>query len=134
MDVTEPELTQAERELAWVIGSAPQLQRRYPGRCLSCAFWTPKPSGNHGTCYEIPEASTDDQITVGAGAVTTKASFGCTLFAESDEAEREERTELAIRRNLMDEMPDDFSPDPVLAQVVRERNAEPIEVIGDVKE
>jgi hypothetical protein len=119
---TTPEFTDTDIRTMWLMGTAPQLQRTYPMRCISCSWFTANPKGTHGMCARLGDAASDDLVNIGTQpAVPVKATFGCLLWAELDEDALHERTELAIRRNLMDDMPVDFDPGEPLKARMRDR-------------
>lgn len=107
----------------YVFGMAPQLQRTYPMRCISCSWFTANPKGTHGMCARLGDAPSDDLVNIGTQpAVPVKATFGCVLWTEiEDDDALHDRTEIAIRRNLMDDMPVDFAPGEPLKERMRER-------------
>lgn len=92
----------------WLLGSIPQMQRFWGGRCLTCQHWTANTRGNHGACDAIGAANTDKLVNVGRPDVVTEATFGCILWAEfpEDDATLRARAELAMALGLLPVMPD----------------------------
>jgi hypothetical protein len=120
---TTPEFTDTDIRTMWLMGMAPQLQRTYPMRCISCSWFTPNPKGTHGMCARLGDAASDDLVNIGTRpAVPVKATFGCNLWTEIEkDDDLHDRADLAIRRNLMDDMPTDFSPGEPLKERMREQ-------------